>query len=90
MNYKHFTNQKCEYFPCHGIENQNCLFCYCPLYFFHDCGGAPKWKGNVKDCSSCTKNHDENSYQFIMERLGKAFGNLKENGEMLTLDRKIK
>lgn len=34
-NYKFVQNRKCEYFPCHKVENEdefNCLFCFCPLY----------------------------------------------------------
>jgi Zn-finger protein len=86
LSYKHFSNTECEYYPCHGLENQNCLFCYCPLYFFEDCGGDPKWNGNVKDCSNCEKNHNKNSYEFVMSRLGKAFGNLKDGMKMLKLE----
>lgn len=87
MSYKCFTNKACEYFPCHKIEDQNCLFCYCPLYFFKDCGGTPVWSGNVKDCSKCTRNHDENSYDFIMGRLKKAYGNLRSGDYMLSLEK---
>ena len=56
-NYKFFQNNKCEYFPCHKIddtENFNCLFCYCPLYALGDkCGGNFKYlnDGKIKDCS---------------------------------------
>ena len=42
-NYKFFQNTKCEYYPCHKLENEadfNCLFCFCPLYMLKDkCGG---------------------------------------------------
>ena len=28
-----FFQPECQYYPCHeGIEEMNCLFCYCPLY----------------------------------------------------------
>ncbi|MGE4317925.1 MAG: cysteine-rich small domain-containing protein [Deferribacterales bacterium] len=86
MSYKHFTNEKCEYYPCHKLDGQNCLFCYCPLYFFKDCGGDPVWSGNIKDCSQCVRNHDENSYEFIMERLKKAYANLRSGEFMLNID----
>lgn len=69
-NYKFNPNQKCEYFPCHKgveIEKFNCLFCYCPLYLLKDqCGGDFKINHGIKDCSECTKPHDENSYDYIM------------------------
>ena len=32
-SYRYFKNRACQYYPCHkGIEELNCLFCYCPLY----------------------------------------------------------
>lgn len=32
-SYRYFENRACQYYPCHkGIEELNCLFCYCPLY----------------------------------------------------------
>lgn len=85
MSYKKVINKDCEYFPCHGDSEQNCLFCYCPLYFFKNCGGDPKWAGNIKDCSACVKNHDENSYDFIMTQLSKAYKALRTDGIMLLL-----
>jgi len=85
LSYKHFSNTKCEYYPCHKLEEQNCLFCYCPLYLIEDCGGDAKWRENVKDCSECVKNHDSESYDFVMSRLGKTFSNLKDGMKMLKL-----
>lgn len=85
MSYKHFSNTACEYFPCHKDSGQNCLFCYCPLYFFKNCGGDPQWAGNVKDCSACVRNHDNNSYDFIMTQLKKAYSELRATGTMLKL-----
>ncbi|MCA1926968.1 MAG: cysteine-rich small domain-containing protein [Calditerrivibrio sp.] len=69
MSYKHFSNKDCEYYPCHKLENQNCLFCFCPLYFFEDCGGDFKFTNGFKDCSDCVKNHDKNSYEFVLNKL---------------------
>ncbi|MGD9808657.1 MAG: cysteine-rich small domain-containing protein [Deferribacterales bacterium] len=86
MSYKYFSNRECEYYPCHGIDGQNCLFCYCPLYFFKDCGGDPNFMGAVKDCSKCTKNHDEKSYEFIMGKLKPAFSKLGKEIEMMSLN----
>lgn len=59
MSYKFFQNKECEFFPCHGIADQNCLFCYCPLYYQgKECGGNYYILPNgIKDCSNCTKNH---------------------------------
>lgn len=72
-NYKFFQNSKCEFFPCHqGVEKSkfNCLFCYCPLYMLkNECGGDFILTNGVKDCSGCTKPHDENSYEYIMEKM---------------------
>ena len=40
-SYRFFSNRECQYYPCHeGIEEMNCLFCYCPLYALgRRCGG---------------------------------------------------
>ncbi|MGB9730415.1 MULTISPECIES: cysteine-rich small domain-containing protein [Calditerrivibrio] len=87
MSYKFFSNKNCEYYPCHKIENQNCLFCFCPLYFFEDCGGDYKFINNVKDCSDCTKNHDDGSYEFVIQQLNKAFNSIKKDKlKMLKLE----
>ncbi|MCX8085134.1 MAG: cysteine-rich small domain-containing protein [Calditerrivibrio sp.] len=73
MSYKHFSNKQCEYYPCHNLQDQNCLFCFCPLYFFDDCGGNPKLTNGIRDCSSCVKNHDEQSYDFVINKLKEYF-----------------
>ncbi len=73
QNYKFNQHTKCEYFPCHKGSNKetfNCLFCYCPLFMLKDkCGGDFKMKNGIKDCSACTKPHDENGYEFIMSKM---------------------
>ncbi|MBE7049257.1 MAG: metal-binding protein [Ruminococcaceae bacterium] len=71
---KFFKNSKCEYFPCHKVnetENFNCLFCYCPLYSFgDDCGGNFTYTPDgIKDCSDCTIVHLPKGYDFVMEKL---------------------
>lgn len=70
-----FSNEKCEYFPCHNIkegEEFNCLFCYCPLYDYPDCGGGyVLMKNGSKDCSSCLFPHKKENYGQMMERLKK-------------------
>lgn len=73
-NYKFFSNDKCEYFPCHKVnnpENFNCLFCYCPLYALKEnCGGNFKYTSNgIKDCSSCLIPHNKNSHYYIMSKI---------------------
>ncbi|MFQ7473871.1 MAG: cysteine-rich small domain-containing protein [Anaerovoracaceae bacterium] len=73
--YKFFRNDKCEFFPCHDVNDKekfNCLFCYCPLYVFDDkCGGRFVYTENgIKDCSLCRLPHDENSYEYIISKLG--------------------
>lgn len=74
-NYKFFANKNCEYFPCHeGIENFNCMFCYCPLYALNkDCGGNYAILDNgIKDCSKCIYPHlGEDGYEFILKRINK-------------------
>ncbi|CEN97192.1 metal-binding protein [[Clostridium] sordellii] len=73
-NYKFFSNDKCEYFPCHKVnnpENFNCLFCYCPLYALKEnCGGNFKYTSNgIKDCSYCLIPHNKNSHDYIMSKI---------------------
>ena len=53
-HYKFFSHKQCEYYPCHQLDEINCLFCYCPLYILKDCKGHYKMIGNIKDCSGCT------------------------------------
>ncbi|MFW5489987.1 MAG: cysteine-rich small domain-containing protein [Desulfovibrio sp.] len=72
-NHRYFCNSECEYFPCHkGLDPSefNCLFCFCPLYFFSDCGGDfSRTKQGVKDCTGCTKPHGPGGYDHVMRRL---------------------
>lgn len=78
-NYKFFQNTKCEYFPCHKMndsENFNCLFCYCPLYMLKDgCGGNYKKNHGVKDCSNCLIPHAKGSYEIIMSKIKEVIKN---------------
>ncbi|MBR6230927.1 MAG: metal-binding protein [Lachnospiraceae bacterium] len=68
-----FENRSCEYFPCHeGLENFNCLFCYCPMYWFKECLGDPKFiktkEGKIiKACTDCTFPHVPEHYDAVME-----------------------
>ena len=84
MNYKFFSNTKCEYFPCHKTndpENFNCLFCYCPLYALKDkCGGNFRYtEKGIKDCTNCTLPHQMKNYDYII-------GKFKEIVEITKLD----
>jgi len=80
--YSFFQNERCEYFPCHGIENGetfhaaetgegfNCLFCFCPLYGLDDCGGKFTYLDNgKKECIDCLIPHRRDNYGYIMDRL---------------------
>ncbi|MCR4651272.1 MAG: cysteine-rich small domain-containing protein [Lachnospiraceae bacterium] len=73
MEYSHrfFTNKDCKYYPCHkGVEDFNCLFCYCPLYNIDDCPGNPvfreKDEGTVKVCTDCSFPHQKDNYDKIV------------------------
>ena len=72
-NYKFFQNSKCEYFPCHKVQNNdefNCIFCYCPLYMLKDkCGGGFKYNNGIKDCSGCTIPHSIGGYEYVMSKM---------------------
>lgn len=56
---KFFSNYFCEYYPCHSINQLNCLTCFCPLY--HICGS--------KDCINCVEPHKLENYDTIIELL---------------------
>jgi Zn-finger protein len=78
--FKHFENKACEFYPCH-IEGQNCLFCYCPLYWIPiDCGGKYRVsKEGIKDCSNCIKPHDSDGWEFVQNKLREAFKWIMDN-----------
>ena len=70
-----FANKDCEHYPCHkGIEEMNCLFCYCPQYTREKCPGnyvmLEETDGEiVKDCSSCLFPHLPENYDKIIDIL---------------------
>lgn len=69
--FSYFKNTDCEYYPCHRTgegEYFNCLFCYCPLYTLGDqCGGDFTYtEKGIKDCSNCSKPHEEGGYEYIL------------------------
>ncbi len=76
MSYRYFENKQCEFYPCHDIEKQNCLFCFCPLYFL-DCGGNCEMikcedGKNIKDCSKCVVPHCHDGYDYVIKKLKEA------------------
>lgn len=73
-SYRFFENRDCKYYPCHkGINDINCLFCYCPMYRYSDCPGEPRYieKGNrtIKVCTECTFPHRPENYDKVIEFL---------------------
>ena len=71
-----FANRDCEYYPCHeGIEDFNCLFCYCPFYLREKCPGNPRFLKTeekiIKDCSGCNYPHRPESYDIILDWIKK-------------------
>ena len=72
-SYKYFENRDCKYYPCHkGIENINCLFCFCPLYDLEECHGNPRYTNvngkKIKDCTDCAFPHRAENYEAVLER----------------------
>ena len=66
-----FCNTACRYYPCHaGLEEINCLFCFCPLHAMKHCPGNATWieAGGkpIKDCSACTFPHRAENYEKII------------------------
>ena len=73
-SHRFFENRECKYFPCHkGLDDFNCLFCYCPLYLKETCLGNPSYIERdgvkIKDCSNCTFPHRPENYDKMMEAL---------------------
>lgn len=72
-SFKSHVNVNCEYYPCHKNKIDDftsCMFCYCPLYNFKDCGGDHIFNSKgYKDCSCCSKPHESDGYNFIMSKL---------------------
>ena len=69
-----FENKECKYFPCHeGVDDFNCLFCYCPLYHLENCPGNPIYKEKedrkMKVCKNCTFPHKPENYDVVVGRI---------------------
>lgn len=74
QSYRYFENKACKYYPCHtGIEELNCLFCFCPFYNRENCPGTPYYKDKngkkIKVCSNCVFPHISENYDKIIELL---------------------
>ncbi len=73
-SHRFFENKECRYFPCHkGLQDLNCLFCYCPMYQRKDCPGDPRYFARdgeqIKDCSGCVFPHQPQNYDKIIQLL---------------------
>jgi Zn-finger protein len=71
---RYFENRDCKYYPCHnGMEQINCLFCYCPFYHEDHCPGVPEYieadGRRIKDCSGCVFPHLPENYNVMMRIL---------------------
>ncbi len=77
-SHRFFANTECRYYPCHtGLEELNCLFCYCPLYRNPECPGNPVFSedgSGRKSCVNCTFPHDPDHYERILEEIRKMSG----------------
>lgn len=72
MNYKHFINTKCEFLPCHTLDDwKSCLFCYCPLFLLSCPGDFSILPTGFKDCSRCVIPHTGEGWDIIQDELQK-------------------
>ena len=71
--YACFRHTECEAFPCHAQvipEDFNCLFCYCPLFHWENCGGIyTRLPTGEKDCSKCALPHEKDNYDAVIAKL---------------------
>ncbi len=70
-SHRFFENTECKYFPCHkGLDELNCLFCYCPLYNREKCPGNPQFVEKdgkmIKVCTDCTFSHRPENYDVVV------------------------
>lgn len=79
--YTRFSHTDCEFYPCHSMEGQNCLFCYCPLYCM-DCGGTYTMTNGFKDCSACVIVHGEGGYAYVQQKLREKYGFRPDQGPL--------
>ncbi|HJJ47191.1 MAG TPA: adenosylcobinamide amidohydrolase [Methanocorpusculum sp.] len=66
-----WKKEGCPYYPCHGMDNQICDFCYCPFYPCKDesCGtwlpSTSSKGGKLWACSNCLLNHDPKRAEYL-------------------------
>ena len=93
-SFKFYQNKGCRYFPCHvtegemDVEDFNCKFCLCPMYFT-DCDGDYEILDNgVKDCSGCLYPHRKDSYDVLMKDISSRIEKTKKGfgGEINDVD----
>lgn len=75
-SHRFFENTDCEYYPCHkGIDEINCLFCYCPMYMMENCPGNPEYKEKdgkkIKVCTNCSYPHRAENYDSVVETVAR-------------------
>lgn len=71
-SHRFFCNRACAYFPCHTTTDEdafNCLFCYCPLYTYEDCGGNLRMVDGIKHCTDCLVPHHPSGYDIINQKI---------------------
>ena len=73
-SHRFFRNVDCQYYPCHhGVDELNCLFCYCPMYWVKDCPGTPEFierdGRTIKKCANCVFPHIPENYDKVMTTL---------------------
>lgn len=87
MSSRFFENRECEYYPCHkGVDECNCLFCYCPFYSWLKCPGENHYikgrSGNmIKVCTDCSFPHRPENYDKIIAYLKMGEENYKKYAE---------
>lgn len=65
----YFEHKDCKYYPCHKMDEINCIFCYCPLYGT-ECGGDFEiLKNGKKDCSKCSFPHVKENFDEVVDEL---------------------
>ena len=68
-----WKKEGCPYYPCHGLDNQVCDFCYCPFYPCGDesCGSwiasTSSKSGRLWACSECILNHDPKRAEYLKQ-----------------------
>ena len=88
-SFRYFENRDCRYYPCHeGMEELNCLFCYCPFYFLPGCPGTPRTRckdgREIRVCTDCTFPHVPENYPQLIRSLREVMGEDSESGQGAT------